>query len=142
MGGPEEEVNRRLEQVMLDSYHTVRGLVEQRNLTWRTAAYVVGLGRVAKSDRSPRGVRDMSINPADARAFPGFAQLDDRSIDDLRARLQPVRLRPGETLFRRGDQNASLYLLFRGDVDIVEIDGDRPVATRRARTVIGELGLL
>jgi glutamate dehydrogenase (NAD(P)+) len=45
----EEEVNRRLEQVMLDSYHTVRGLVEQRNLTWRTAAYVVGLGRVAKA---------------------------------------------------------------------------------------------
>ena len=45
----EEEVNRRLEQVMLDSYRTVRGLVEQRNLTWRTAAYVVGLGRVAKA---------------------------------------------------------------------------------------------
>jgi glutamate dehydrogenase (NAD(P)+) len=45
----EEEVNRRLEQVMLDSYRTVRGLVEQRNLTWRTAAYVIGLGRVAKA---------------------------------------------------------------------------------------------
>jgi glutamate dehydrogenase (NAD(P)+) len=45
----EEEVNRRLEQVMLDSYRTVRGLVQRRNLTWRTAAYVVGLGRVAKA---------------------------------------------------------------------------------------------
>jgi glutamate dehydrogenase (NAD(P)+) len=45
----EEEVNRRLEQVMLDSYRTVRGLVEQRKMTWRTAAYVVGLGRVAKA---------------------------------------------------------------------------------------------
>ena len=84
----------------------------------------------------------MGIDPADARAFPGFAQLDDRSIDDLRARMRPVRLRPGETLFHRGEQNASLYLLFRGDVDIVETDGERAVATRRARTVIGELGLL
>ena len=45
----EEEVNRRLDQVMLDSNRTVRGLVEQRSLTWRTAAYVVGLGRVAKA---------------------------------------------------------------------------------------------
>ena len=45
----EDDVNRRLAQVMLDSYRTVRGLVEQRKLTWRTAAYVVGLGRVAKA---------------------------------------------------------------------------------------------
>ena len=84
----------------------------------------------------------MGIDPADARAFPGFAQLDDRSIDDLRARMRSVRLRPGETLFHRGEQDASLYLLFRGEVDIIETDGERAVATRRARTVIGELGLL
>jgi len=45
----EDEVNRRLAQVMLDGYRTVRGLVERRKLTWRTAAYVVGLGRVAKA---------------------------------------------------------------------------------------------
>jgi CRP-like cAMP-binding protein len=84
----------------------------------------------------------MSIDPADARAFPGFDQLDDRSLDDLRARLRPVRLQPGETLFRQGDQNASLYLLMRGSLDIVDATSDRPVATRRARTVVGELGLL
>ena len=87
----------------------------------------------------------MGIDPADARAFPGFAQLDDRSVDDLRARLRPIRLRPGETLFRQGDTDASLYLLIEGSVDIVETPEPRrcrPVATRRARTVIGELGLL
>ncbi len=85
----------------------------------------------------------MGIDPADARAFPAFAQLDDRSVDDLRARLRPIRLRPGETLFRQGETDASLYLLIEGSVDIVEAPDDgRPVATRRARTVIGELGLL
>ena len=91
----------------------------------------------------------MDIDPTDARAFPGFAHLDDRSLDDLRARLRPIRLVPGETLFRQGDHDASLYLLVSGSVDIVEASttGDRPddrrlVATRRARTVIGELGLL
>ncbi|MCA1693623.1 MAG: glutamate dehydrogenase [Actinobacteria bacterium] len=45
----EQEVNQRLKQVMLDSYRTVRKVVEQRKLTWRTAAYVVALGRVAKA---------------------------------------------------------------------------------------------
>ena len=84
----------------------------------------------------------MSIDPADARAFPGFSQLDDHSIDDLRARLRPIRLHPGQTLFHQGEPDASLYLLVRGSVDIVETAGDRPVATRRARTVVGELGLL
>jgi len=85
----------------------------------------------------------MSIDPAAARAFPAFADLDDRSVDDLRARLRPIRLRPGGTLFRKGDANASLYLLIEGSVDIVEAPDDgRPVATRAARTVIGELGLL
>ena len=84
----------------------------------------------------------VGIDPAEARTFPGFAGLDDRSLDDLRARTRPIRLQPGETLFRRGDAHAALYLLIRGSVDIVETDGDRPVASRRARTVIGELGLL
>jgi CRP/FNR family transcriptional regulator, cyclic AMP receptor protein len=91
----------------------------------------------------------MSIDPADARAFPGFAHLDDRSVDDLRARVRSIHLQRGETLFRQGDRDAALYLLVEGTVDIVQATGagDRPgdrqpVATRRARTVLGELGLL
>jgi glutamate dehydrogenase (NAD(P)+) len=45
----EQEVNQRLKQVMVDGYRTVRSVVEQRKLSWRTAAYVVALGRVAKA---------------------------------------------------------------------------------------------
>ncbi|MEA3211933.1 MAG: glutamate dehydrogenase [Chthoniobacter sp.] len=45
----EEEVNERLKRTLSDSYATVRKLVKQRNLTWRSAAYVVALGRVAKA---------------------------------------------------------------------------------------------
>jgi putative ABC transport system ATP-binding protein len=91
----------------------------------------------------------MSIDPADARAFPGFADLDARSVDDLRSHLRSIHLQQGETLFRQGDHDAALYLLVEGSVDIVQTPsaGDRPedrrpVATRRARTVLGELGLL
>ncbi len=45
----EEEVNRRLEEAMMASYRTVRNVVTSRKLSWRTAAYVVALGRVAKA---------------------------------------------------------------------------------------------
>jgi glutamate dehydrogenase (NAD(P)+) len=45
----EEEVNHRLKHIMTSSYVTVRKLKKQRNLTWRTAAFIVALGRVAKA---------------------------------------------------------------------------------------------
>ena len=45
----EEHVNRELEDTMTASYRTVRRLVVERHLSWRTAAYIVGLGRVARA---------------------------------------------------------------------------------------------
>jgi glutamate dehydrogenase (NAD(P)+) len=45
----EKEVYGRLRQIMTDSYATIRGLVRSRKLGWRTAAYIVALGRVAKA---------------------------------------------------------------------------------------------
>ncbi|MBV9866969.1 MAG: glutamate dehydrogenase [Abitibacteriaceae bacterium] len=45
----EAEVNQRLKQVMADSYHVVKGLVKSKDLSWRTAAFVVALGRVARA---------------------------------------------------------------------------------------------
>lgn len=45
----EAEVNQRLRQIMGDSYHVIRGLVKTKNLSWRTAAFVVALGRVARA---------------------------------------------------------------------------------------------
>jgi glutamate dehydrogenase (NAD(P)+) len=45
----EQEVNGRLRQIMTAAYATIRGLVQSRKLDWRTAAYIVALGRVAKA---------------------------------------------------------------------------------------------
>jgi glutamate dehydrogenase (NAD(P)+) len=45
----EDEVNQRLKQIMTSSYTTIRNLVKSRNLSWRTAAFIVALGRVAKA---------------------------------------------------------------------------------------------
>jgi CRP-like cAMP-binding protein len=91
----------------------------------------------------------MSIDPASVQAFPEFAHLDDRSIDDLRTHLHPVHLRAGATLFAQGQRDGALYLLVEGTVDIVQTpeDGDRSgerrsVAARRAPAVLGELAML
>lgn len=43
----EEEVNARLREIMVASYGTIRDLVKERQLTWRAAAHIVALGRVA-----------------------------------------------------------------------------------------------
>jgi glutamate dehydrogenase (NAD(P)+) len=45
----EKEVNDRLNQIMAAAYTTISGLVRSRKLSWRMAAYIVGLGRVAKA---------------------------------------------------------------------------------------------
>jgi glutamate dehydrogenase (NAD(P)+) len=45
----EDEVNQRLKHIMTTSYTTIRDLVKNRKLSWRTAAFIVALGRVAKA---------------------------------------------------------------------------------------------
>jgi len=45
----EEEVNQKLHATMTTSYQTISRVVKERNVSWRTAAYVVALGRVARA---------------------------------------------------------------------------------------------
>ena len=45
----EREVNSRLRRSIGAAYATIRDLVRSRKLGWRTAAYIVALGRVAKA---------------------------------------------------------------------------------------------
>jgi glutamate dehydrogenase (NAD(P)+) len=45
----EDEVNTRLEKIMTSSFGTVSRLAKDKNLTWRTAAYIVALARVARA---------------------------------------------------------------------------------------------
>ncbi len=47
----EEEVNRRLEKIMKRAFNEVRGAAEKYNVHMRTAAYIVGMNRVAEATR-------------------------------------------------------------------------------------------
>ncbi|MFC7069053.1 glutamate dehydrogenase GdhB [Halobaculum lipolyticum] len=50
-----EEVHEELEAEMLKAWDAVRGEVEARDVTWRDAAYIVALGRIAEA-KSVRGL--------------------------------------------------------------------------------------
>ena len=45
----EAEVNQRLSHILSTSYATIREVVRERSVDWRTAAFVVALGRVARA---------------------------------------------------------------------------------------------
>jgi glutamate dehydrogenase (NAD(P)+) len=50
-----EEVNTELESKMLDAWNEVRSEVEEKDLSWRDAAYVVALSRIAEA-KATRGL--------------------------------------------------------------------------------------
>jgi glutamate dehydrogenase (NAD(P)+) len=50
-----EEVNTELESKMLDAWNEVRSEVEEKELSWRDAAYVVALSRIAEA-KATRGL--------------------------------------------------------------------------------------
>ncbi|WP_231183172.1 glutamate dehydrogenase GdhB [Haladaptatus sp. DYF46] len=47
-----ERVNEELESEMLNAWDNVRSEVEERGVTWRDAAYIVGLSRIAKAHQA------------------------------------------------------------------------------------------
>src|SRR5262249_47088005 len=51
----EAQVNQKLEELMLRSYHQVRRLARERNLRMRTAALCLGVQKVAK-EKARRGL--------------------------------------------------------------------------------------
>jgi glutamate dehydrogenase (NAD(P)+) len=46
-----EQVNELLRKRMLKAYAEVREIVRERNVTWRTAAFMIALARVAEAER-------------------------------------------------------------------------------------------
>jgi hypothetical protein len=74
------------------------------------------------------------------RSLPHFAALPPPALEGIAGALEPVALRPGETLFRQGDVGDRFYAIADGQVDI-SIDG-RPVRTEARGEGFGEIALL
>lgn len=71
-----------------------------------------------------------------------MAGLTPEEVAWLTARLQPVRLAPGEPLFREGDPADRLYVVTRGEVSVLTDGGRQRFLTISAGMMLGETAML
>jgi ATP-binding cassette subfamily B protein len=94
----------------------------------------------ALGDGRPRGV-DLSH----LRNVPIFAGLEAPALGQVAARLTPERFAPGETILRMGDVGDKMYIVQRGQVEVLAADPAmqlRPLAALREGDYFGEMALL
>jgi CRP/FNR family transcriptional regulator, cyclic AMP receptor protein len=76
------------------------------------------------------------------RSLAFFEGLGDGELRKI-ARLFTQKLfRPGERVFARGDSGNEVYVVMRGEVDILLDDRSKPVASMRAGQIFGEQAFL
>jgi hypothetical protein len=76
------------------------------------------------------------------RSLPFFAGLGDGELRKI-ARLFTQKLyRPGEVVFKQGDQGNEAYVVMRGQIDILLEDRNQPIASVTNGQVLGEQAFL
>ncbi len=79
------------------------------------------------------------------RRIPIFAQLPTRLLESLAEQLYVQRFRSGETIIEQGEIGEELYIIRKGQVDVLVSDSagrDRCLATLREGDHFGEIALL
>lgn len=92
--------------------------------------------RVAELDEVPVPERELAL----LRAIDLFAPLPQPTLESLAQALHPVRLAPGEEIFRQGDIGDRYYVVAEGEVEIV-VDG-RVARVTEPGGYFGEIALL
>jgi CRP/FNR family transcriptional regulator len=79
------------------------------------------------------------------RDVPLFQHLNDEELEELEDLLEPAGFEAGETIFEEGGPEERLYVITSGVVEVhktVLPGRQQHLATLRAPTVVGEMGLL
>jgi MFS family permease len=88
----------------------------------------------------------LDAEPGDPRrlellqAIPIFSQLSPPVLEQLAARLTPVRAQTGEEIIRAGDHGDRFYVVGSGEIEVL-LDG-RPPRRESAGSYFGEIALL
>lgn len=69
-----------------------------------------------------------------------FAQTPDEILADIAALLKEVEAPLGATIFEKGEQGDSMYIIVEGEVEA--LDGERAFTRMGERQVFGEMALL
>jgi CRP-like cAMP-binding protein len=99
---------------------------------------LLSLRRLLAIDRNARAPDPAIL--ALLRAIPIFSPLPAPVVEGLAARLEPVRLGPGEEVVRQGDSGDRFYVVAAGEVEVT-IDG-QPQGTLGPGEHFGEIALL
>ena len=75
--------------------------------------------QLAQLDAAPVPERELQL----LRGINLFAPLPQPTLESLALALTPVRLRPGEEIFRQGDVGDHFYIVAEGELEIV-VDGE------------------
>ena len=76
---------------------------------------------------------------------PMFGDLDAAELSQVVQVMQVQRLRPGQWVFREGDEGDAWYIVFDGEVEVVDESpeqGDRVIAILGRRACFGEMAIL
>src|SRR5688572_13846475 len=76
---------------------------------------------------------------------PMFGDLDASELSQVVQVMQVQRLRAGQWVFREGDIGDAWYVVFDGEVEVVDEspdDGDRVIAILGRRACFGEMAIL
>ena len=76
--------------------------------------------------------------------IPFFTGLPDSELDRLTSEMEVVNLKPGEILFREGDHGEHLYIIVKGDLEVIKAPGTEDeliLNTIHEGEYIGEMSL-
>src|SRR5581483_3926395 len=86
----------------------------------------------------------VAVDPTQLAAVPLFRRLDPAVLGDLAARFAVEQRGAGETIFEPGDPSDRLYIITRGEVEIVAPEpagGERRLALLRDGQHFGDIAL-
>jgi len=101
-----------------------------------------------------RSIRKMKVRPVDELLFPPadliskvpcFEELSEKDITSLTSKLTALSFLPGEIIVKEGDHGDSLFVIGRGQVDVVTVDESGKeifLAKLKAGLFFGEVALL
>lgn len=75
---------------------------------------------------------------------PMFGDLDPTELSEIVHIMQVMTLRPGQYVFREGDQGDAWYVLFEGELEVIKDSGDGKgvITTLEPRDCFGEMAIL
>nr|MDQ5808025.1 cyclic nucleotide-binding domain-containing protein [Actinomycetota bacterium] len=99
-------------------------------------------GRGAQGPDDPR--LDLPVEPEELTGIELLAGLPWPALRDLAGHARRRRFRPGEIVFREGDQGESMHVVTRGQLSVVRPSRDPGLVLQRLfrGDVFGEVGVL